>query len=108
MILQGATKDFTSGSDTVAAAATEILDQIDLTKTNYAKWFVYIEGTGKSQAFEVLAVERATVTKYSTYALVGDFVSYTIDITSDGSTMDLELTNNEASTLTIKIKRLIT
>lgn len=109
MILEKeASKDFLSKTDTIGASDTEIIDSILLSETKYVKWFVYIEGNSKSQAFEILAVERDSVATFTIYALVGDMIAYNRDVTSDGTSMSLSITNNEISTITVKVKRLIT
>lgn len=100
--------DFVTGSDLLSASENKTIDTIQLSRTKYAKWVIYLDTSSKSRTLEIVAVEKSSTAKHSVYGIVGDSIQYNISVESDGTDMTLELINNESEDLTVKFKRLIT
>jgi len=94
---------------TIIAFTSEDADAVDITEGNYVKWQVTLETVSKSVGFEVRALERLGAVSWTVYGKIrsGGALNYSIDITSDGTTITFEVTNNEADTINATLIRLL-
>jgi len=83
------------------------VDEIFLDEGHDVHWQIFTEITAKKEVVEVLALEDSSTVKWNTYARIkqGGKINYEIDITSDGTTMKINITNNELETLNVKLIR---
>ena len=95
----------TAPVSTTAPSATADVDFIDVNTVQAVKWLVtvYDATAVKAVAFEVFALHRNGSNPVHTIAdKVGDVsINYSVDVVIVGTTMVLQVTNNEAVNLTI-------
>lgn len=95
-----------TSTTTVAASATEALDTLTLSESKTCRWQVNLESTTASKSFCVIARARNSDAAYTKYAIVGESLDHTLNVSSDGSTMTLYVTNNESVEITAIAQRM--
>lgn len=93
-------------TDDITPASTEIIASLTLADECAGNFRVLvIDSTNNLKRWlEVDAVHSPTTGAYHTiYATLGDFIDFDIDVVDNGTTLDLELTNNEAVNLDTKV-----
>jgi len=95
-----------TGSVVVAPAATETIDTVLLATYDTMDWIINVnDHVSKSQAFKQYARANGTNVDYTQFAVLGDKMSFVNSITSDGTSMTYQVTNNEANSITVKYRR---
>ncbi len=93
-------------TDDIAPAATEIIASLTLADECAANFRVLVidDTNSLKRWLEVDAVHSPTTGAYHTiYATLGDLIDFDIDVVDNGTTLDLELTNNEAVNLDTRV-----
>lgn len=108
------TKPLSSGSSqssnngVVTTSTTLTVDTVALT-INTIKWLVELIDitNNKIKSYEIMAINKFNIdTSYTIYGIIGDKISHSIDVTINGSNINLNITNNELVDLNYKILRL--
>jgi hypothetical protein len=94
------------GSDTVLPSSSKDVDSVDITAKNTAKWLLQIKYGSNYHSCEILAREKSLTVDFTRFAKIGDYINYTYNITSDGLSMKLRITNNESSSIDVKFLRM--
>lgn len=97
-----------SNTGIVTASTTDVVDTVSLT-INTIKWLVeLIDNTNnKIRSYEIMAINKFNIaTSYTIYGIIGDKISHDINVSINGSNIDLNITNNEFVDLNYKILRL--
>jgi len=94
-----------SNSITIDPSDSEDVDIVSLTLSHNVYWQLDVSSASKSHACEISALEKSSNVSYTRFAILGDSVSYGINLTSDGSDITLNITNNEVDKITVRFKR---
>lgn len=93
-------------TDDITPSSTEIIASLTLVDECAANFRVLVIDSTNSlkRWLEVDAVHSPSTGAYHTiYATLGDFIDFDIDVVDNGTTLDLEFTNNEAVNLDTKV-----
>ncbi len=89
----------------IPPADFKFVDIVSLEIANVCKWLINVYGTGKEGASEIYAIEKSGNVEFSNYGIIGDDINMDIDIISDGTSMQMKISNNETFPITTKFKR---
>jgi len=94
----------------IAAAATETVDSIDTTAEITVKYVVAIEDlvNGDARSYEMLAFGGLGHTTLSVHSILGDSISTTPAVVTNGTDSDIRITNNGANTIQVRLTRVAT
>lgn len=93
-------------TDDIAPAATEVIGTLTLADQCAANFRVLVidDTNDLKRWLEVDAVHSPSTGAYHTiYATLGDFIDFDIDVVDNGTTLDVELTNNTAVDLDTRV-----
>jgi len=100
----------TGGTTTtdVAPSATSVIETIDTTSVISVKFLIVVEDltTGDSRSFESHAFVGLGQNVFNMHSVMGDRLRYSIALVSNGTDKEIQLTNNEANTLRIRVAKL--
>jgi len=103
--LVGTVLEVKRGLIVIAPSATEIIDTVNLTNFSIAKWFLRLDEGSQRQSSQFEARALGTVIECVRYAILGQKISFTTSVISDGSIMTFSITNNESTDLTVRFRR---
>ena len=104
--LEMATRNVLLDDIEIAPAATELVDILILSQVNTGKWIINLKSATQSLSYEVLARARGTDVEFNTFGLVGDrSMSHVRAITSDGTYLSFDITNNGPEPVTVTFRR---
>lgn len=94
-------------TDIVLSGTTKTVDTLTAAEIRSVKWLITITDTtnNKTNTSEVLALHLTTGARHNRYAVMGDNISYSINVLLVGPDLTLEITNTEIIDLTINITR---
>lgn len=93
-------------TDDITPSSTEIIASLTLADECAANFRVLVidDTNNLKRWLEVDAVHSPTTgATHTIYATLGDFIDFDIDVVDNGTTLDVELTNNEAVNLDTRV-----
>lgn len=97
-------------SGPVANGNTITADSVAIATYRSVKWIVTITDSlgGLYKSYEVMAVHNDSTVLFSVYAIVGDTISVFTDVDVNAGQMRLQITNNIANDIDVKVQRIAT
>ncbi|HRZ18518.1 MAG TPA: hypothetical protein P5136_00435 [Methanofastidiosum sp.] len=84
---------------------TEVIDTVGLTTTHAVKWHLILRGTPGTVMGEVVALEANGQAYCTMYGLTGTILDFDVDVSTDGTSLMLNIKNNEPQALNINFTR---
>lgn len=87
-----------------------VADSVAIATYRSVKWIVTITDStaGDYKSYEVMAVHNDSTTLFTVYGIVGDTISVFTNVVINGSNLEIEITNNSANPIDIKVQRIAT
>lgn len=97
---------FATNSVLIPPSQTRTIDTVALADFTTYRWLVDItDSISKTQSYQMIGRTRGTDVDYSRFAILGEKVFFSISLTSDGTYLTYDITNNEANAITVKHQR---
>ena len=107
-IPSGAGQGGVKKSDSINPSSSKDIDSIIISASKTCRWLLEVRDNvaGKISSEEIIAQEKSSAVKFTEYGIVGDFINYVVNVTSDGTNIKLNVTNNEGNQILTKILRM--
>ena len=93
--------------ETVLPGAPVVVDSVPLSLSKGNFWFIKIKFGDKVEQSIVNGVKTELDVNHTHFGIVGDRISYDLDVTIDSGEMKLSVWNYEASAIDVKFNRII-
>jgi len=97
-------------TDGVLTATTVVVDSVLATLVRSVKWLVTVIDTvtGAQQSFEVYATKTLADVEHQVFGRVGDVLDVNTNVVFQSSSLQLQITNNEANPIDVQALRIAT
>ena len=104
----GASSDLVTSSVVIPTTATGTVDSVASTSLA-VKWFVSVENntTTENAAYEIYAQNRGGTVSWNRSSTLGDEIDHDIVVAISGPNLELQITNNEANSITVRAVRIL-
>lgn len=94
-------------SDNVSGLSSTSLDQNLISEINGVKYVIAATGNGLTKTLEMLIANASDGLHDSIFAILGDQISFQINIVSESGFQKLQIVNNESFLINFEIKKLL-